>query len=151
MPPLLKLSDESAYRKHFERTYCRGVHTTHDGIRVYFEKNAFDHAFFESSDRCNHKDVFSHIRAERMDWISSALTSAEAHSFQGWRQKTRQYDPTRRVTVVNEDFVVVIALSRRRNGTLKGSFVTCYRAEISIGKIMDSPPWTWKECQDALP
>lgn len=51
LPPLLQLPDEAAYRQHFVGTYCRGVIETHDGIRVFFRQNQFDHAFYESTNR----------------------------------------------------------------------------------------------------
>lgn len=150
MPPLLILADEAAYRLHFERTYCRGVITTHDGIRVYFRKEDFDHAFFESSGRRGEKDILSSVRTERMDWIAAALADPTARCFQGWVKKTNTYDATRRVAVVMQDFVVVIAISRRKDGTLKATFVTCYRANNSIGKILTSPLWTLEDCENAL-
>lgn len=151
MPPLLTLADEAAYRRHFEQTYCRGAVTTHDGIRVYFNKKDFDHAFFESSSRRGEKDVFSPVRAERMDWIATALADPTAPCFQGWVKKTNSYSATRRVAVVMGDFVVVIAISRNRDKTLKANFVTCYHADNSIGKIVASPRWTLKDCLNALP
>ena len=51
MPPLLKLPDQAAYRVHYERKLCRGGIVTHDGIPVFFRKEDFDHASFESSTR----------------------------------------------------------------------------------------------------
>jgi hypothetical protein len=150
MPPLLKLPDLATYRGHYERTLCRGGIVTHDGIRVFFRREDFDHAFFESSGRRGENDVFSLDRAERMDWIAAALTDPGALRFQGWLNKRRRYDPTRRVTVVMGNFVVVIALGLRRDGALKATFVTCYRADNSIGKIMSSPPWTLTDCLNAL-
>ncbi|CAA7619544.1 hypothetical protein [Magnetospirillum sp. SS-4] len=150
MPPLLTLADEAAYRLHFERTYCRGVITTHDGIRVYFRKEDFDHAFFESSGRRGENDIFSPVRAERMDWIAAALADPTALCFQGWVYKTKRYDATRRVAVVMGDFVVVIAIGRKKDKTLKATFVTCYRADNSIGKILASPLWTLEDCKNAL-
>lgn len=150
MPPLLILADAVAYRQHFEGTYCRGVITTHDGIRVYFRRDDFNHAFFESSGRRGENDIFSRVRAERMDWIAAALADPTAACFQGWIKKAKRYDATRRVAVVMQDFVVVIAISRRRDGLLKASFVTCYRADNSINKILASPRWTMEDCENAL-
>ena len=84
MPPLLNLADEAAYRGHFERSCCGGNIATHDGIRVYFRRQDFDHAFFESSGRRVENDVFSLVRAQRMDWIVAALADPAAACFQGW-------------------------------------------------------------------
>ena len=65
-PPLLHLPDEAAYRQHFVGTYCRGGVETHDGIRVFFRQQQFDHAFYESTNRDGFKDAFSWVRGERV-------------------------------------------------------------------------------------
>ena len=148
--PLLKLADQAAYRVHYEQILCRSGTVTHDGIPVSFRKEEFDHAFFESSGRRGEKNVFSIVRAERMEWITAALTDPSAQRFQGWHARTRRYDPTRRVTVIMGDFVVVIVLGRRRDGALKASFMTCYQADNSIVKILTSPPWSLEDCLNAL-
>lgn len=150
MPPLLTLANAPAYRQHFVQTYCRSVITTHDGMRVYFQHQDFDHAFFESSGRRGQNDVFSPVRAERMDWIAVALIDPNAVCYQGWNKRRKVYDPTRRVTVVIDDFVIVIGISQRRGGSLKANFITCFRADNSIGKIRQSPRWTMQECLNAL-
>ena len=58
----------------------------------------------------------------------------------------RQYDATRRVAVVYEDFVVVVAMGLKLDGSLKANFVTCYQADNSIGKIRTSPIWSREAC-----
>jgi hypothetical protein len=148
-PPLLKLADEAAYRQHFHANYCTGAIMTHDGIPVYFDRWKFDHAFFESV--AAKDDTFSLIRAERMDWIRLTLQDVGADRFQGWNKKTKTYEPHRRVEVVHEDFVVVLQISRKRNGHLKAKFVTCYQADNSIGMIRQSPVWDRGACENALP
>lgn len=151
MPPLLTLETEADYRRHFEANYCRGVITTHDGIRVYFKKDDFDHAFFESTLRNGVKDAtLSQVRAERMDWIAATLADPTADRFQGWDSKNGRYSPTRCVSVVFGNFVVVIRLGKKTDGTLKASFVTCYEANNSIGKIRKSPLWNKEDCLNAL-
>lgn len=151
MPPLLTLATEADYRQHFEATYCRGVISTHDGIRVYFKKEDFDHAFFESTFRNGVKDtMLSQIRAERMNWIAATLADPTADRFQGWDSKNGRYDVTRCVSVVFGDFVVVIRLGKKADGTLKANFVTCYEADNSIGKIRQSPLWNKEDCLNAL-
>lgn len=148
-PPLLKLADEAAYRQHFHENYCTGAIMTHDGIPTYFDRWKFDHAFFESVTAKD--DTFSLIRAERMDWIRITLQDVTADRFQGWNKKTKTYLPHRRVEVVHEDFVVVLQISRKRNGRLKAKFVTCYQADNSIGMIRQSPAWDRVACENALP
>lgn len=145
MPPLLVLDNEDAYRQHFVRTLCRAAIETHDGIRVYFSPDTFEHAFFESSDRRGADDVFSVIRAERMNWIASALADPNAFCFQGWDKRRQCYTPRRRVTVVVQDFAIVLQLSTKRNGTVKANFVTCFKAENSATKIRSAPLWTWRD------
>lgn len=151
MPPLLKLSDTTQYRAHYEQTLCQGGVYTHDGIPVYFKKEDFDHAFFESTLRNGIKDsVLSITRAERMDLISATLMDSAADRFQGWNKKQACYDPTRCVSVVHGEFVVVIRISKKKDNSLKANFVTCYVADNSINKIRRSPPWSKQDCLDAL-
>ena len=150
LPPLLHLPDEAAYRQHFVGTYCRGAIETHDGIRVFFRQNQFDHAFYESTNRNGIKDAFSWVRAERMNWIDATLTDRAAIRYQGWVAKTRSYDPARRVDLLYEDFVVVLALGLNRDRTLRANFITCYQADNSVAKIRTSPLWTRPDCIQAL-
>lgn len=150
LPPLLRLPDEAAYRQHFVDTYCRGAIETHDGIRVFFRQRQFNHAFYESTNRDGIKDAFSRMRAERMNWINATLTDPAAIRYQGWVAKTRSYDPARRVDLLYEDFVVVLALGLNRDGTLRANFITCYQADNSASKIRTSPLWTRADCIQAL-
>lgn len=151
MPPLLVLATDVDYRRHYERNYCRAVVTTHDGIRVFFNADRFEHAFFESTLRNGVKDtLLSAARVQRMDWIAATLADPSAVRFQGWDKKRGRYDPTHCVNVVFEDFIVVLRLSLRADGTLKANFVTCYQADNSIGKIRTSPFWNREGCVNAL-
>lgn len=146
LPPLVHYETEEEYRRHYENIYCRGVVQTFDGIRVYFSPGKFGHAFFESRARNGVKDTFSPVRAQRIDWIKATLEHPGADLFQGWDKGSRQYDNTRRVAVIYEDFVVVIAMSLKRDNSLKANFITCYQAENSIGKIRTSPLWSRDAC-----
>ena len=149
-PPLLHLPDEGAYRQHFIRTYCRGTIETHDGIPVFFHHDRFDHAFYESTNRDGAKDAFSPLRAQRMDWIGATLSNPSAIRYQGWNASRRRFEPTRRVDLLHEEFVVVLRLGLRRNGALKANFITCFQADNSIAKIRRSPLWTAEACLNAL-
>lgn len=146
LPPLLIYDNVECYRRHYERIYCRGHIITFDDIRVYFAPGKFGHAFYESSGWDGHKDKFSPVRAQRMDWIKATLEHRDACLFQGWYHKTRRYDTTRRVAVVYENFVVVVAMAMKRNRRLKANFVTCYQADNSIGKIRQAPHWSYRDC-----
>ncbi|WP_339865062.1 hypothetical protein [Paremcibacter congregatus] len=149
-PALVHYTKVADYRSHFERCYCRKEVNTHDEIRVFFHPRDFNHAFFESSNRDGTKDQFSQVRAERIDWIKATLANPAADRYQGWNARKKIYEPVRRVDVVYEDFVVVIAISKDRNGRLKGNFITCYQADNSIGKIRQSPVWDYQACVNAL-
>lgn len=150
LPPLVHYATVGEYRSHYERVYCRGNIRTFDGIQVYFGAGKFGHTFYESTARDGRKDLFSAVRAQRIDWIKATLGHPTAALFEGWHKKVRQYDATRRVAVVYEDFVVVVAMSLKQNGSLKGNFVTCYQADNSIGKIRNSPAWSRAACLQLL-
>jgi len=146
LPPLVHYATAAEYRHHFEGTYCRGSIQTFDGIRVYFAAAKFGHVFYESTARDGRKDVFSPVRAERIDWIKATLVHQQADLYQGWNKDVRCPDATRRVAVVYEDFVVVVEMGLTREGALKANFVTCYQADNSITKIRTSPVWSKADC-----
>lgn len=146
LPPLIRYATPTEYRTHYERVYCRGNIQTCDGIRVYFDAGRFGHTFYESTFHDGRKDTFSSVRAERIDWIKATLEHPRAALFAGWNKKSRTYDNTRRVAVVYEDFVVVVAMGLKQNGALKARFVTGYQADNSIGRIRTSPPWSQADC-----
>ena len=117
------------YKAHYEEHYCKRPIMTFDAIPIFFPKDKFPHAFYESSDRKGSKDLFSIERSKRIDWIGATLESREALLFQGWDSKNKCYRSDGRVSVVYENFVVVVRLSLKRNGRLKGNFITCYQAD----------------------
>jgi len=132
---LTQYPTELEYRQHFERVYCRGTIETFDGIQVRFRKTMFDHCFFESVD--SKDDTFSSRRAERIDWIKAVLQDASAELREGWDNKKKRPARDRRVTVVVDDYVVVI----RIRGA-KADFVTAFVATgRSIEKIRTNPLW----------
>lgn len=144
-PPLRKCTSPAEYRRHYENVYCRGPIRTFDGIAVRFRKRDFNHCFFESTRRDGSKNVFSRKRAERMDWIKTALQDPNSERYQGWDRVRKRYDKTRRVVVVMGNYVVVIALT----GSKTADFVTAYVADTpgrpgqpsTIDKIRSSPKW----------
>jgi len=147
---LLHCESEEEYRICYENNYCRTPILTFDGIRIFFKKECFKHAFFESTNRDGRKNLFSQVRASRMNWIKKTLLSPDASLFQGWNKKSKTYSSNRRVAVVVDNFVVVIRLSLNRKGILKGEFITCYEANNSIEKIRESPRWDKSECLKEL-
>jgi len=151
MPPeLLILSCETEYQTYYEENYCKCPIVTYDGIPIYFPKNKFDHAFYESSDRRGSNDIFSYVRAQRMNWIKEILQSETATLYQGWNKKTKTYDPCGRVAFEYEQFVIVVRLSLKSDGSLKGNFITCYQANNSLEKIKQSPLWDKDKCIEKL-
>lgn len=146
MPPLVQYDTVAGYRAHYERTYCRGIIQTFDGIRVYFSADKFGHVFYESTARDGRKNAFSPVRAQRIDWIKATLEHPAAALYEGWDKTARRYDAARRVAVVYEKFVVVVAMRLKRDGSLKANFVTCYQADNSIGTIRSSPEWSRAAC-----
>jgi hypothetical protein len=138
-PPLVRYKNIGEYRTHYERIYCRGTITTFDGIAVRFRKSRFDHCFYESTKKNKVKDRFSMQRAERIDWIKTALKDPNAELHVGWDGKSKRYDPNRRVALVVDDFIVVIRLSSKKTA----QFVTAFVADSpnTLAKIKGSPKW----------
>jgi hypothetical protein len=141
-PPLVHYNTEEEYREHFRQIYCRAPIFTFDDIPVYFRKEDFDHCMYESSKRDSVKDVFSKQRAERIDWIKETLINPNADLYQGWDKETRSIQKDRRVAVAFEEFVVVIRIWYRKDGSLAAKFLTSYLADESIEKIRSAPKWS---------
>jgi hypothetical protein len=142
-PPLVGLADAEAYRQYFYRCYCRAPITTFDGIQVRFRKAKFEHAFFDRSiRRSGAKDTFSSERAQRIDWIRSALQDPTAELYVGWDRLHKAHTIDRRVAVVCGDYVVVIALV----GSDAADFVTAFVADSpsSLAQIRKGPRWPRK-------
>ena len=136
-PPLLQNKTPSEYRSFFESIYCRAPVKTFDGIEVRFRKRDFNHCFFESLHSID--DTFSSARAERLLWIRAALQDKNSIRYVGWNKKKRRYDRNRRVTLVKDNYVVVIAIT----GEQKADFITAYVVDNpeSLKKIKNSPLW----------
>lgn len=139
-PSLVCYSKVEEYQTHYERVYCCGPVVTFDGIEVRFRKNRFEHCFFESSRRDGSKDQFSTLRAQRIDWIRTALQDSSAELHVGWDRKRKKYDTSHRVAIVVEDYIVIIRLT----GPGKAEFVTAYVADSlsTLSKIKNSPKWS---------
>jgi hypothetical protein len=132
---------EAEYRQHFERVYCKGPIFTFDGIAVRFRKENFDHCMFESTHRDGVKDQFSQERSERIDWIKATLENPKAELFQGWDGKRKCYLQDRRVSVVYEEFVVIIQLLGPPHRQRRAKFITAYLADNNIARIKRGPKW----------
>lgn len=144
-PPFMKFKSESECRKYYINIYCQKPIYTSDKIPVYFSKDRFKHAFYESKNRDGIKDTFSVIRAKRMKWIKATLTNPKSMLFKGWDRIKKAYDLKRRVAIVFGDFVVIISLTYTKKKKIKGKFISCFLADNSINKILASPRWTIKD------
>lgn len=105
----------STQARHYETNYCGATIHTFDGLRVYFPKQQFDDAFFESASRRKRdKSIFSMERAKRIDWIKAALQETTAELYVGWDRDKKCYSRRRRVCVVYGNCVVVLYMARLR-------------------------------------
>ncbi len=55
----------------------------------------------------------------------------------GYDSSTKSYTRSRRVAIVNGDYVVIILLYKEKHAR----FITAYVADNSIDKILNSPKW----------
>ena len=136
-PPLVKYLSEQEYRQHFEDVYCKQPLLTFDGIPVRFRKSDFDHAFFESKNAKD--DTFSMLRAERMDWIKTALKDPNSDRFVGWNNRLKRYDNRRRVTVALRNYVVIMGFTNKGAGFFITAFVADSDRTLSL--IRKGPRW----------
>jgi len=136
-PPLIKYASEGEYYRHYIERYCKRQIYTFDDIRVYFSKDQFKDAFFESSSRVERKkDFFSFKRAERIDWIEVALSDKSSEIYSGWDRDKRIYTVKRRVILVHGNYVVIIQMKKDKTAF----FITAYIAgENTLKKIKNSP------------
>ena len=139
MKPLVHYTSIVQYRKHFEIVYCTGKIFTFDGIQVFFKRSDFDHCFYDSKDFKD--DKLSKERYERINWIKETLEDPKADLRFGWNSKKKKIDYDRRVAIVNKNYVVIIEIIKKKDGTLKGKFLTAYVADNSIDKILSMPKW----------
>lgn len=135
---------ESQFRQMWHDEYTSQIIYTHDGIRVHFYDDNFDHAFYESSGRNvgkkdpRHKDVLSMRRLSRMLWIKKVLQDKNARMVMGYDSKKKKYIRNKRVSIVLDKYVVVIQLF---GNPIQAKFITAYVADNSIEKILASPEW----------
>ena len=137
-PPFMDHGNLELYRGFYNSTFSKPV-TTHDGIVVHFSRGRFGHAVQESSQKDGNKDTFSIERAKRLGWIKTALQDPDLKLKAGWNRRKKRYENTSRVTLMIDDFVVVIRLI----SSVKAEFVTCYVADSPRTKrlIEAGPDW----------
>ena len=127
------------YRGTYFSMYCAKPIETHDGISVRFRKEQFSHIVQESSNHDGVKDTFSTQRAERITWIKVGLQDPDLEFLAGWNKKNKKHDHTSRVTVMIDDFVIII----RFKSATEADFVTSYVAdsERTQEKLRSAPKW----------
>lgn len=147
---LLLLNSEQEYRAYFYENFCARpleMRVESTVIKVFFNRDHFDHAFFESSQRDRVKDVFSTQRASHMSLIPQLLGDATGDRRAGWNAATKSYNHGRCVVLSAGDFVLVIRIAKTKRGDFRARFVTCYVADSSIGKIRKSPTWDFESAK----
>ena len=116
-------------------TFKEKIHNLRDQLR--FRKSDFDHAFFESKNAKD--DTFSMLRAERMDWIKTALKDPNSDRFVGWNNRLKRYDNRRRVTVALRNYVVIMGFTNKGAGFFITAFVADSDRTLSL--IRKGPRW----------
>ncbi|MBN2634762.1 MAG: hypothetical protein JXR61_00730 [Prolixibacteraceae bacterium] len=132
---------ETELRQIWSDIYCNHPIYTFDGIEVKFYSNMFDHCFYESANRkMKDKSILSFNRLEKIYWIKDALEDPDSIRKIGWDSKTKSYDGSRRVTLVKENYIVVIVIYANN----KARFITAYEIQVerNLKKILNSPDWT---------
>ena len=139
MKPFVKYKTIQEYLNHFEKVYCKGNIRTFDNIPVYFRKSDFNHCFYETVKLKD--DTFSWKRAKRIDWIKETLEDPNADLRCGWIKKKNKINFKRRVAIVNNNYIVIILIGKKKDGSLKANFITAFIADKSINKILKMPNW----------
>lgn len=142
LPALKKFASEAEYKQYFVNNYCNAEIYTHDGIKVKFHEDMFEHAFYVRTQKQwkSKKDHFSIDRGERIDWIKYVLKDPTIIPRQGYDKAKKRFDNSRRVTFLTpNNYVVIIQLVGKR----EARFVTAYIVDsIDIAnKINAGPMW----------
>lgn len=138
-PPLLSLTDEAAFRAHFEVEFVKGPAViTYDGIRIRFYANQFDHAFYIGSTSKSGKDTFSLERAQRMTWVRAVATDPNMEVYRrvmtGGRVRRIMLEP-------NEPYVVICEVLS--SDPSQAVFITAYpvKSKSALAKMRSNPRW----------
>lgn len=132
------LMEERELREIWRVEYCEQIIKTFDDIEVQFFDSMFDHCFYESANRRKKdKSILSLNRLEKIYWIKDALIDQEAILKIGWDSTSKSYTKSRRVTIVKNNYVVVILLFSDK----KARFITAYEVneQENLAKILGSP------------
>ena len=126
-----------------------GEHRTHDNELLLFHADAFEHAFYTSSDQLcypERKDVLRHGSIERIHWIGHLVGGkVQGSACFGVPSPTGRYRPPNRLYVVFETPYVVWLEPRKASGW---KFKSAYPLSIEdIRKYSRGGHtiWKWKE------
>ncbi len=142
LPALRKFSSEAECKQYFVDNYCNAEIYTHDGIKVNFHSDMFEHAFYVRSQKKweANKDHFSIDRGERIDWIKYVLNDPTIIARQGYDKAKNRFDNSRRITfLVQNNYAVIIQLVSKR----EGRFITAFIVDslTVANKINANPIW----------
>jgi hypothetical protein len=110
----------------------------HDGMRVFFFPEKFDHALRRDSNRFSHdKAKFDCDRAQRIDWIESQLKDASLPSFR------RDEDGKLRRIILDEENKYVVVVQVDRKDKTKAKFITAYVIDsgTALAKMKSNSRW----------
>lgn len=142
LPALKNFANELECKQYFVDNYCNQEIYTHDGIRVKFHEDMFEHIFCIRKEKTwkSKKDHFSIDRGERIDWIKYVLQDPTIIPRQGYDKARKRYDNSRRVAfLAPNNYVVIIKIDNKG----EGRFVTAYLVDSAdvASKISGSPVW----------
>ena len=74
-----------------------------------------------------------------MLWIKETLQDATATLKEGWLKEEKRYDKLRRVAIVKDDYIVIIAIFK----PYVARFITAYPVDSdeNLARILASPDW----------
>lgn len=142
LPALRNFADEAECKKYYIDNYCNKEICTHDGIKVKFHEDTFEHSFYIRAQKKwkSKKDHFSVERGERIDWIRYVLQDPTIIPRQGYDKAKKCFDNSRRVTfLAPNNYVVVIQIDNKGDGRFVTAFIV--DSEEVANKIKGNPIW----------
>lgn len=142
-PKFREFATEQECKDYYINVLCKADIRTHDGYKVRFRPNHFNHAFFESDGKTR-RGRFSFYRAKYIDWIRPTIEKPSG-CHQGWDYKKGKLAPFKRVAYRYQTYVVVIEFRRnKKSNKIEAEFITAYDANHSFEKITRQPKWDSK-------
>lgn len=142
LPALRSFASEAEYKQYFVDNYCNTEIYTHDGIKVKFHEDMFEHAFYVRAQKKwqSQKDHFAIDRGKRIDWIKYVLNDRTITPRQGYDKAKKTFDNSRRVAFLTQNnYVVIIQLVGKREARFVTAFIV--DSETVANKINANPVW----------